>query len=64
MHLVKTQVAGQWVIVEETKVMLESVEVASAEEITQCSAVEEEPAYGKCEATQYAHRERERHEEV
>ena len=28
-----------------------SGEAASAEEITQCSAVEEEPAYGRCEAT-------------
>ena len=39
--------------------MLESGEAASAEEITQCSVVEEEPAYGRCEATQYAQRERE-----
>ena len=29
--------------------MLESGEAASAEEITQCSAVEEEPAYGRYE---------------
>ena len=39
--------------------VLESGEAASAEEITQCSAVEEEPAYGRCEA-RYAERERER----
>ena len=28
-----------------------SGEAASAEEVTQCSVVEEEPAYGRCEAT-------------
>ena len=31
-----------------------SGEATNAEEITQCSAVEEEPAYGRFEATQYA----------
>ena len=40
--------------------VLESGEAASAEEITQCSVVGEEPAYGRCEAIQYAQRDRER----
>ena len=38
--------------------LLESEQAASAEEITQCSAVEEEPAYGR-QKTRYAQRERE-----
>ena len=35
-------------------------EAASVEEITQCSVVKVEPAYGRYEATEYAQRERER----
>ena len=37
-------------------------EAANAEEITQQSVSQEEPAYGRYE-TEYAHRERERHKE-
>ena len=40
--------------------MLESGEAASAEEITQCSAVEEEPAYGRLKP-RYAERETHTH---
>ena len=40
--------------------MLVSGKAASAEEITQCSDVEEEPAYGRLKP-RYAQRERETH---